>query len=225
MDYDSTLPLYSIHVPKCGGTSLRSTLESWFGERFFIHYFQTSNTPPARVEAAPGICVHGHFNRNKGIGLLDYYPAARQVITFLREPLDASISQYCFWRHTARPYQLKVGLLEEGSRSDFRDIEDFFRQRPRSDLLKFMPGEVTEGNYRDLIDRYFLFIGFVEEYEKSLDSLAGRLGFESRPAAHINRTQRNEELSRERREKFEGDNRLEYAVYRYALEKFGTLSA
>ena len=139
--YDPEVPLYSIHIPKCGGTSFRKALEGWFGERFFIHYFQAADAPPERIEVRPGSCVHGHFNRKKGFGLLDYYPDARQVITVLRDPLETAVSNYFFWKDKARARQLRLGLIAEGSDHDYRDIDDFFRKRPLSHIPNFMPCE------------------------------------------------------------------------------------
>jgi len=218
--YDKNKSLFSIHIPKCGGSSLRFVLESWFGQKFFMHYYQSTNAPPQRIPAGPDTCIHGHFNRKRGIGLLDYYPEARQVITFLRDPFDASLSKYFYWKTKGRANQLKIGRLKEGAAHDYRSLDDFFCKRPHSHFLKFMPCPVTFENYREVIDRYFLYIGFLEDYQQSLEKLRLLLGYKDLSLGHINPAPRDETLSEDLRADFMKVNKLTYAVYHYAREKF-----
>ena len=223
--YDASLPLYSIHIPKCGGTSIRTALELWFGEKFFIHYFQESDRPPKRVEAGAGSCVHGHFNRAKGLGLLEYYPDARQAVTFLRDPLEAAVSNYFFWKQKARARQLRLGMITEGAEHDYRDIRDFFRKRPLSHIPDFMPEEVTEANCRDVMDRHFIFVGLLEEAEDSLAALARLLGRTPPDLPRENVSPRDEALDRETAARFVADNALAYAVYDHGRRRFEELMA
>lgn len=218
--YDPSLPLYSIHIPKCGGTSFRTALEGWFGDRFFIHYFQQADRPPERIDALPGSCVHGHFNRTKGLGLLDYYPDARQAITVLRDPLEAAVSNYHFWKNTARERQLRLGVIEEGSEDDYRDLDDFFRKRPLSHIPNYLPAEVTGENVREIMERYFIFVGLLEEARSSLALLARIIGRKPPQLEQKNVSPRDETLDRGLQEKFVSDNALAYAIYRCGEEMF-----
>jgi hypothetical protein len=185
-----------------------------------MHYYQGANSPPERISAGPGTCIHGHFNRKREIGLLDYYPQAQQVITFMRDPFDASISKYFYWKTKGRANQLRIGRLTEGSEHDYSSLDDFFSKRPKSHFLKFFPYPVTFENYKEVIDRYFIYIGFLENYQTSLERLQVLLGFENLSLGHINPASRDENLSEELKANFMAENKLTYAVYHYAREKF-----
>jgi hypothetical protein len=223
--YDASLPLYSIHIPKCGGTSVRTALAMWFGEKFFIHYFQQADRAPQRVAAVAGSCVHGHFNRAKGLGLLDYYPDARQAVTFLRDPLEAAVSNYFFWKQKARARQLRLGIITEGSEHDYRDIDDFFRKRPLSHIPDFMPEKVTVANCRDVMDRHFIFIGLLEEAGASLAALARLLGRTPPDLPRENVSPRDETLDRQIAERFVAENALAFAIYDHGRRRFDELPA
>jgi len=73
-----------------------------------------ANTLPASLSPKPGDCVHGHFNLGKGFGLIEYYPDADQVITVLRDPLEAALSHYFDWKLNGRKRQLELSLITEG---------------------------------------------------------------------------------------------------------------
>src|SRR5262249_41350915 len=79
-------PLFSLHVPKTAGTSFRKDLEGWFGPDLALHYRGDQGEPPARAALRPGLCVHGHFNRLRGIGVRQYYPDAGQFIVLRPAP-------------------------------------------------------------------------------------------------------------------------------------------
>src|SRR3954471_2189740 len=95
--YDKDKPLISIHVPKCGGTSVLAMLGKWFGTRLYPHYFDEElNRMPQRREFKGGICIHGHFNRRRRTGVRDYYPEADQFITMLRDPFEMVVARYFY---------------------------------------------------------------------------------------------------------------------------------
>lgn len=218
--YDSAKPLISIHVPKCAGGSLRSLLKQWFGENFYKHYKKDYMFLPTKYPLKPGICIHGHFNRTKGFGVLDYYQGVDQMITILRHPLEMAVSNYFFWKFKARQNQLRLGVIQEGGAHDYKNIEDFFNKRPRSPLLNFMPVELTAENYKEVFEKYFLYIGIVEDLQTSVDILAGKLGLSESRIDHINPAQRDEELSAGTRETFIANNRLELEIYQYVRERY-----
>ena len=213
--YEPGKPLISLHIPKCAGQSFRRILEQWYGSRFYIHYFQQYNALPPRHELKPGICIHGHFNRTRGLGVMDYYPEVNQFITILRDPLEAAISNYFFWKTRAREKQLKNGIIKAGDENDYRDIDDFFKKRPKSGFLDFMPCQLTRTNYREILETKFIWIGLVENLRESLAVLARALGFEPVPPERINAAPRDEALSPVPREAFLQANALEFEIYRY----------
>lgn len=216
--YDPRQPLISLHIPKCAGQSVRKILEQWFGDAFYIHYFQQYNAPPPKHELTPGMCIHGHFNRTRGFGAADYYPSVNQFITILRDPLEMMISNYFFWKKKARARQLESGIIKEGDEHDYKNIDDFFEKRRRSHIPDFLHREVTEDNVKEVVENDFIYIGVMEDLQASMDILARKLGFPPVTIPHINRSGRDEELSPGQKDRFIRDNRLAYSIYFYALE-------
>ncbi len=216
--YSVEKPLISLHIPKCAGQSFRETLHRWFGDRLFFHYFQQHNAMPPRRDFSPGICIHGHFNRTKGFGVMDYYPEADQFITILRNPLDMAISNYFYWKNKARANQIKAGKLTEGDEHDYKDIDDFFMKRPKSHMLDFMPWELTADNYKETLETAFVWVGFTENLQESIDELARLLGFSTVQIGRINVSSRDEDLSPTVRDTFLADSAFEFEVYDYARQ-------
>jgi hypothetical protein len=216
--YDPQQPLLSLHVPKCAGQSFRGLLQRWYGGNFFIHYFQQHDALPPRHEWKPGTCIHGHFQRQKGMGVEDYYPQAGQFITVLRDPLEIAISNYFFWKRVARKRQMKRGTILSGGEHDYRDIDDFFRKRPHSHILNFLPGPMTRDNFREILESRFVWIGLVENLDESVPALAERLGFRKTAIERVNASSRDEEVSVEVSEEFLHNNPLEFEIFRYVRE-------
>jgi len=218
IQYEPGKPLISLHIPKCAGQSFRRVLEQWYQSQFYIHYFQQYNALPPRHELKPGICIHGHFNRTKGFGVMDYYPEVNQFITILRDPLEAAISNYFFWKTKAREKQLKNGIIKAGDERDYGDIDDFFRKRPKSGILDFMPYELTPANYQEILATKFVWIGLVDNLNAAIEVLARKLGFAPVPLERINASPRDEELSPLLRQAFIRANALEFKIYHYAKD-------
>jgi hypothetical protein len=219
--YNPEKALISIHIPKCAGQSLTPVLRQWYGDRFYTHYNPPGGPPPKKRELRPGICIHGHFHMNAGIGIPHYYPEADQFITFLRDPVEIHVSNYFFWKTKARPKQVNAGIIQEGGPHDYRNIDDFFRMRPLSHIYKYMPEPVTEENYQDILVNKFVWIGFVSKMRESISRLASRLGFEPSPVPHINPSPRDEKISDRALQKFMDNNKLAFHIYRKAWELYG----
>ena len=131
------------------------------------------------------MCISGHFNRSQQRGVKDFYPEIDQFITFLRDPFEMAVSQYFFWKRRRRHIKIKNGTLQEGSEHDYQDIHDFFKKRPNSFMLDFMPCEVTEHNFKEVINEFFVYIGIVEEIQTSVNVLAKKLDFKSIKIEHL----------------------------------------
>lgn len=217
--YDPEKPLISLHIPKCAGQSFRQVLNQWFGGHLFIHYFQQYNALPPKHALKPGMCIHGHFNRTKKMGTADYYPTVDQFITILRDPLEIAISNYFFWKKKERSRQLKLGIIKEGDEHDYRNIDDFFKKRPRSHILNFMPCDLTVKNYKQILETKFIWIGLSENLQASVDILSKLLGFERASINHVNASKRDEELSSINRKAFIDNNQSEFEIYQYVQER------
>lgn len=218
--YDPRKPLFSIHIPKCAGGSFRHLLREWFGQNLYRHYFQQYNAPPPKHQLSPGICIHGHFNRAKGFGVLDYYPEAEQFITILRDPLEVVISNYFFWKHKGRANQIRRGTLRPGDEHDYRDVSDFLKKRPESHILNFMPYEVTMDNYQEMLETCLVYVGVLDDLQTSANVLAHKLGFRPLPVSWTNPSVRDEVVPEAVQAEFVENNALAYAVYHYALRTY-----
>ena len=214
--YNPFLPLYSLHVPKCGGKSFRKILQTWFGEKLYDHYFHERNALPERRELGPGSCIHGHFNQKRGFGMRAYYPLADQFVTVLRDPLERALSNYFYWKRIQRSRMLDFGIITPGSRSDYRSLDDFIRKQFSCRILQYLPEEMTRDNYREYIQENFVWVGVADTLDKGIGTLAKRLGFPAIQVNHINRSHRDEELSASFREEYISHNRWAFEMVDFA---------
>ncbi len=223
LKYDPQLPLISIHIPKAGGTSFRKVLQHWFGNKFYLHYYnEAKKEMPAKLELKPGMCIHGHFNASRGFGIMHYYGDATQFITILRDPFDILVSRY---------YYVK---MREKAGTSFRDgkpttlahnVNDFLKEEIHNpdytpNILDFFPETINESNFRQVIKKKFIFIGFMDHYQDSLNHLADILGFPRMTAPFDNKSERFGKVDATLRRTFIDKHPLEYEVYNYARQLF-----
>jgi hypothetical protein len=221
--YDRDRLLISLHVPKTAGSSLRQTLVEWFGEDLAFHYRGVRGEAPATVAPRRGLCVHGHFNRCRGIGALQYYPAAAQFIVFLRDPFDRFVSQ---WRYLH--FQKRSGVLVPELDDGPSFATWFERRRGAAEVgedpfsfLAQLPRPMAAGGGQPF-GREFLFVGLVERYAESLAALGAALGFSARQPQRLNcasdAVRRGDPAGDHEafRDRHEAAFPLEYAVYRAA---------
>lgn len=190
--YDPTRCLISIHFPKCGGSSLREVLTGWFKGRFYTHYYnEVRNKYPKKVNwllrnqgtlTGCGPCIHGHFNRDRGFGLDDYYPGEKQFITFVRDPLDIYISNY--------NYINQNNIYRAGEKIIIKqNIHDYIlkiSEERNSWFMTHLPKDVTSQNLYDYLEDNFIFVGVMERFQESLDGLAKTLNMQHRMQVHKN---------------------------------------
>lgn len=200
--YKPEQPLYSLHIPKCGGQSLKRLLRQWFDERFFNHYFSDDGGNPDIHAPVPKSCVHGHFNQRRGVGLRTYYPDAGQFITVLRDPLEREISNYFYWKRNQRRRMIDQGLLVPGSQWDHDSLDDFISKIKSQRIMRYLPEDMNESNFPEYVDRHFIWVGVVDTLERDIPILAERLGFAPVDFPHVNKSSRNEKLSPEVRDAF-----------------------
>ena len=87
-------------------------------------------------------------------------------------------------------------------------------------MLDFMPCEVTEHNFKEVINEFFVYIGIVEEIQTSVNVLAKKLDFKSIKIEHLNNSSRDEIFPEDLEKRFITNNRLEYLIYNYALTQY-----
>lgn len=220
--YDPAQPLIFIHVPKTAGASVGRIVEGWFGDGYVPNYYnQRTKSPPARSEIferhsrdAP-VCVYGHFNPMSGFGVQDLYPDAKQFVTILRDPFDRAVSGYYY----KRALVLKTGQLHPILE---RTLAEHLEQAPPTMLWHF-PRPMTPENYKDIIDEYFITIGFSETLVPSLHVIAA-LGreFDSNLLGHRNKGiyEDTTEDMEAVRATYQARHPLEFDVYDYAKKRF-----
>jgi hypothetical protein len=186
--YDPARPLFSLHVPKTAGTSFRNDLEAWFGrEQMAFHYRGDQGEPPARAALRPGLCVHGHFNRLRGIGVRQYYPQADQFIVFARDPFDRFVST---WRYLDFQVRSGVSVPEFVDRPDLATWLDRRRQATEAgeDPFSFLAQLADPTDPADPAATFgpqYLAVGVTERYAQSVELFAAVLGRE--PPAQVTR--------------------------------------
>jgi len=227
MNYSPNKPLISLHIPKCAGTSLTNVLRHWFGRGLRLHYNdEKNNCMPQKYQAGrfsfmslrkSPICIHGHFNRDRGYGVEQYYPNAEQFITVLRDPFDLHISNYFYVLQQAKldgAGAYRNGQMHEILRENW-SLDDFLKNKKTSHLLTFLPEELTMENYREILDRKFLYVGLTEELQHTVDGLAKLLGFDSVQVPLENVSSKPREVPLGSRELFEENNPLVSAIYNH----------
>lgn len=227
--YHPEIPLISLHIPKMAGTSFKEALQTWFGSKLLLHYFDEKNAaPPAKhnlykgiLKKRPkhGLCIHGHFNRYRNIGIENYYPNSRQYITILRDPFETHVSNYFYTKKLMKngvTFEKDISVAEQQM-----DVMRYFRKHKRSYLRFFLPEGISINNYQSVLDNNFIFIGIAERLQDSVDKLAVILGFKPITISHENTSPRDEPIPEFAREEFMRDNELEMAIYSYALNRFG----
>lgn len=231
--YDPKKTLISIHIPKCAGSSFSKILEAWFKGGFLPHYHNEKRDEPPRKhnlytgsivkKLRPDLCIHGHFNNNRGNGVRDYYPEVDQFITILRDPFDIHLSTYFYVRREAQSQgggAYKSGkqhrILENGL-----NLENYLREVKKSYICNFLPSDITLDNYQQILETQFLSIGISERLQNSVDLLAQKLGFSSITVPQANISEWTESLPDGAREEFEENNPLEMSIYKYVQNNWG----
>ncbi|WP_291843112.1 hypothetical protein [Maricaulis sp.] len=217
-EYDPDKPLIFIHVPKTGGVSVRQVVDSWYPHRFSHYFSPKTGMPPRRdlsQRCADGSMpvVYGHFNRLRGFGIEQYYPEATQFITILRDPLETRISAY--------HYLKSLGDKLAPDRRPQGTLEEFLISGPVG-MLNYFPVEMTEANYKDVIESSFIEVGILEALPESMRRIAARLSkpFDESQLPHLNRAVRFEGVSGEAKKKHKEINGLAYRVYDYVAARY-----
>lgn len=171
-NYNPKKPLFSIHIPKCAGASFSEILKAWFKKGFLRHYKNEKlNKPPEKYnfytgfllkKLKPNLCVHGHFNNNRGIGISDYYPEAEQFITILRDPFDIHVSNY-FYVKLSHEKNKSGGAFRSGKKHPIIEngwnLEDYLdKGSKKSYILNFLPSSITLDNYQKVLENQFIYI-------------------------------------------------------------------
>lgn len=199
------LELVSVHIPKCGGTSLAALLEVRYGDRF--HHWLT---PPRqfywplvasyakylidRIGKPSPRCVHGHFPASK------YANKPVRMVVFVRDPAEIALSTYRFIhrRHA------ETGLIaNENWESALAMSDGEFMARPRSVYARLA----------DVAPERFFFVGSMNSFEDDIAALALLLGADDWKPQRLNSAATETEVPCDLRCAFRKANRAEYEIY------------
>lgn len=220
--YNPEIPLLSIHVPKCGGTSIQKALKRWFGNTLYFHYFdEKNNAMPKKHSLKPwwstkykrNICIHGHFNSKREFGVDNYYPAIKQAIIFLRDPLEIQLSVFHYNHKLSKEGKnYRNGKL----RTITSDIDEFL-ENSSSYMKYFLPKECDASSLESYFSDFFVHVGVMEYYQQSMDILAEKLNKRKITIARENVTERHQTPSETSIKKFKERCSFEYLLYNKAL--------
>lgn len=174
--YDPNKLLISLHIPKTAGTSFRSILTDWFGERLHNHY-PGWPTPLTRTDGQADACVHGHFTRRNNSAIHQYYPDADQFITVMRDPFDRAISEWRF-KNMIKAKGDPVAEMEDDPSFDtwFGRRADEVAEQPITRLMMQMPDDLTPETAHTAFDRSFVAVGVSERFPETVRLFATLLG-------------------------------------------------
>ena len=150
------------------------------------------------------------------MGLDDYYPGYSQLITFVREPLEAQLSLF----HYNQRLKEQGKLFRDGEKREFSDDIDAFLIESKPFYHAFFPKEVDIENITDYLSNKFIYVGVMEDFQTSIDQLAERLNKPSISVSHTNHTNRKFEPSEEVVQRFKEKCAFEYRLYEFALENY-----
>jgi Sulfotransferase family len=108
--------LISVHVPKTGGSSFKTLLESHFGDRLLLDYHDrpmNKTTVTRNLLALCGMlttmsrfkdydCVHGHF-----LPIKYRFSKKASFAIWLRDPVERVVSRYYYWKRHFSPDNLQ----------------------------------------------------------------------------------------------------------------------
>ncbi|WP_306223455.1 methyltransferase [Bosea beijingensis] len=177
-----SIELLSVHVPKCGGITLKSYLTDFYGpSQILLDYV---GTPCASLQEEPHSvdkyvdlenikCIHGHFNLRK----YEYYNVDFAT-TCLRDPVLRLISHY--WHCIDNDNDLSSKMVQN-LRSGEMSIIDLARH-PR------VSGLYTQSTFLNVDMTAFDLIGDVDDFDAYAERLGNMLGacFTKRPAMNKN---------------------------------------
>lgn len=161
--------------------------------------------PVSLSEIPKNTCLIGHWDKEP-IRLESRYPEVLQskkkyfLFTFLRDPIEVKISLYYYLNRQKK--QKREMTLKEHLLSNHNYLSGCLG--------------VKRGNYKEFLKRYD-FIGYVENYQASVNALARILGKPEQTLTRENTSKRDSDatISNEIKQLFKEKNELDYEVYDY----------
>ncbi|MBP7216034.1 MAG: hypothetical protein KBA46_01990 [Candidatus Omnitrophica bacterium] len=221
--YNPQEPIIYLHIPNCAGTYVRKVLSGWFKDNAYPHDFSNQGSvAPVRHALRPGICIHGHFNIRKHIGVQEYYPCVKQFLAIIRDPFDIVVAHYFY----AKARLAAGDFIMSGRYKTFPESLDAYLKQEicapdyRPNMLNFMPLAMNCSNYKVIIEQYFVYIGLVEDLQFSVNRIAACLGFRPEQVPANECVDHSDQADKRVRQEFIKAHPLEYALYEYVAENY-----
>ncbi len=225
-----------LHIPKAGGTTLHSIIEKQYKkENIFTidgkNIDETTslliNTPPSKKKKIK--CLKGHMY----YGLHKYFQQKFNYITFLRDPIERTISEYYYLKYISKNKLHKIILKEQMTlldyvKSDIAINTDNIQTRliggSGEKLLTNNPLKITQKDLDNAIFRLknkFKFVGLLEEYDKSLILTKKIFHWKNIYYYKINVNPRKKQnISNKTIEIIKNKNKYDIALYKFAKKNF-----
>jgi len=223
-----------IHIPKTAGTTLISVLRGNFpagGVRSLGNVFHGAGGvdpgPVVKMRVSGPVVtrdIHllgGHLP----FGIYQYLPSDSRYITFLRDPVERTLSHY----YRARSVRKRDPIPEDMSFEEVLGGGDYLYDNLQTRMLSGDPepfGEVTEEmleQAKENLSERFVSFGLADRFDESLVLLKRGLGLNSilyvsqRMTTNRPRTQESKEDLRPIAERF---NTYDIELYRWASQEF-----
>jgi len=195
------------HLHKCGGTSLKKSLEDFF---ILKKDYGVNGEPSLNFNRLkPYDLLVGHFEKEYS-KLFKRYPSVEDdkvfLFTMVREPLKLKVSLYYYW--------MGLGWIENIS------LLDFLEEKPNYlSMLLYC----DETNWKKMLFKYS-FIGTLEDYSTSLEVLSILINRKFKIYDIENKSKKDIQYTSLFDNglfinDFKNKNQLDYKIYNFVLER------
>jgi hypothetical protein len=216
--YDPSKPLFHLHVPKTGGTSLRQAFVNWHnrpkvagqGEVHFLSLTKSQDGPAWNVAS-------DHYDRGAGNSIetiLERHgvaPEDAQYVTYLRAPFTQLASMYYYWRKVNSQQVIQAHGQSWKLPMVAHSLEEFMQKNP-VDFWQYLP----QGNYPTAFDN-FVFVGVIEDYAKCFTAMTRLLNLPSQPLPNLLKSTYTEAINWELSSKYQQLRPDYYEAYAHVV--------
>jgi hypothetical protein len=218
------------HIPKTGGTALRTNFEQIFGPENVSPWISGRSELWAERRFSHFKMITGHFQSPVPMPATKH---ERVRITMLRDPIDRAVSEYFYYRnHVERIEWNKLAIFAKDHDlytyvkllDANRDaaVSNFYTRRFASQVSRALVSERRILSLAKQALAHYDFIGIQEQFADSVDMFCCRFELPLVPQlAQVNVTTSRAKLSEldaRTREKLADMNRLDVELYEYAYQ-------